>query len=509
MRAAPFEGPPPWLNKLMSGEKSWLRHAGGCCPVKRFSSRLKSSHFGSRAASGRLTRHGLLAVALLTPVALAVALLSRPTQSPAEKLPAPQVAVLAPTGDLEASLATSTFLLSDNFSTPGLEAEQTTAASAITVEVQSGDTLMALLLRQGIDNNEAHAAIVALETVYSPKQIRPGQAIRLTLTPTDDSMSAAGEEKTGAQLVSLQLQPSVDAEVEVSRGDDGGYLAQETAITFDVQIEGHRGIITNSLYEDATAAGVPVPLLIEMIRALSYDIDFQREIQPGDAFEVVYEAHYDQTGQLAKTGTILYIGMTLSGKELSLYHYIPESGNEDFFDGKGQSVRKALLRTPVDGARITSNFGMRKHPILGYNKMHKGVDFGAPTGTPIYAAGDGVIEYADWNKGYGKYVRIKHNGTYSTAYGHMSKIAKGINKGTHVQQGEIIGYVGATGQATGPHLHYEVLVEGSQVNPLDIKLPSGEKLEADELDAFQRVREEIDRLRQEVVISPPLVAGGG
>jgi murein DD-endopeptidase MepM/ murein hydrolase activator NlpD len=170
----------------------------------------------------------------------------------------------------------------------------------------------------------------------------------------------------------------------------------------------------------------------------------------------------------------------------------------------GSSVRKALLKTPVDGARISSNFGMRKHPILGYNKMHKGVDFAVPTGTPIYAAGDGVIEMAGWNSGYGKYVRIKHNSTYKTAYGHMSKIAKGVGKGTHVSQGEIIGYVGATGQATGPHLHYEVHVDGKQVNPLGIKLPAGEKLAGTDLANFLAKVAEIDKLRR--TASAPQVA---
>lgn len=462
----------------------------------------------TRDCSGKLTHRGLLAVVVAAPLALGLALMLRPTQSPAERLDDQQVALAAPSQDLEEVGANDTYSLPNSLDGSALEAETKSAALALAVEVQPGDTLMALLTRQGVDQNQAYAAITAMETVFSAKGLKPGQALRLTFAEGEESMSAAGEESAAPTLVALQLQPNAEEEVSVEL-KNGGYQAETVAIPLTVNLEGHRGTITNSLFEDGVAAGVPVPVLIEMIKALSFDVDFQREIQPGDSFEVLYEARYDAVGNLATTGRILYIGMTLSGKDLDLYRYTPESGVEDFFDGKGQSVRKALMRTPIDGARLSSGFGMRKHPILGYNKMHKGVDFAAPTGTPIYAAGAGTIEYADWNKGYGKYVRIKHNGTYSTAYAHMSKIAKGISPGARVNQGDIIGYVGTTGQSTGPHLHYEVLVDGTQVNPLDIKMPSGEKLEGADLEAYQRVREEIDLLRKEKVVDAPLVASDG
>ena len=241
---------------------------------------------------------------------------------------------------------------------------------------------------------------------------------------------------------------------------------------------GAEGRIDNNLSTAARDAGLPMSVLVEMIRIFSFDVDFQRELQSGDSFEVLYEALFEDDGSLAKTDGVLYASLTLSGERLDMYNFTPQSGHDDFFDRKGQSVRKTLMRTPIDGARLSSRFGMRKHPVLGYSRQHKGVDFAAPRGTPIYAAGDGVIESAGRNGGYGKYLRIRHNSTYKTAYGHMTRIAKGMRRGKRVRQGQIIGYVGSTGRSTGPHLHYEVLRSGRQVNPLKIKLPSGEKLKA-------------------------------
>jgi murein DD-endopeptidase MepM/ murein hydrolase activator NlpD len=250
-------------------------------------------------------------------------------------------------------------------------------------------------------------------------------------------------------------------------------------------------------------------VLVEMIRIFSFDVDFQRELQPGDSFEVLYEALFEDDGSLAKTDGVLYASLTLSGERLDLYNFTPHSGHSDFFDGKGQSVRKTLMRTPIDGARLSSRFGMRKHPVLGYSRLHKGTDFAAPRGTPIYAAGDGVVESAGRNGAYGKYLRIRHNSTYKTAYAHMKRIAKGMRRGKRVRQGQIIGYVGSTGRSTGPHLHYEVLRGGRQVNPLKIKLPSGEKLKAADLESFERQRERIDALREQVREGGAVIAQAG
>ncbi|MFN4166061.1 MAG: M23 family metallopeptidase, partial [Ferrovibrio sp.] len=220
----------------------------------------------------------------------------------------------------------------------------------------------------------------------------------------------------------------------------------------------------------------------------------------GDRFELFFDRHYDDQGKTVKTGRIVGASMTLSGRELRYYLYQPSDGGEaDYFTPTGSSVRKALLRTPIDGARLTSGFGMRRHPILGFSLMHKGVDFGAATGTPIQAAGDGVVELAGWNGAYGQYVRIKHGNGYATAYAHMSRI--GVKNGQRVRQGQIIGAVGTTGRSTGPHLHYEVMVNGKQVNPAGVRFPSGRKLEGRE---YERFRKHVEGLDQEIRGTPVL-----
>jgi len=495
-------------------------------------------HRAHRDPITRLTRRGGLAALFLAPLAVALVLFSEPSPSPADSTlfnepavvpepalavapagappvvaaPAPAaamaplltLAVAAPRSDLEQAIPASHYAVAQQTTGIVLQGEAAPAAISLVVEVAAGDTLMKLLSREGIDRGEAHEAAAALAEVFSPRDLRPGQQIRLTFAATEETLAAAGEESPGPQLVALALQPDVDKDVQVVRTDEGSFAASAAERTLRLELAAQSGIIEDSLFASAEAAGVPVSTLIELIRIFSYDVDFQREIQPGDGFAVLYESYYDDAGQLAKTGQILYAGLVLSGKPHDLYFFTPESGIEDFFDPKGQSVRKALMKTPIDGARLSSKFGMRKHPILGYSKMHKGADFAAPSGTPIYAAGDGVVETAGWNGGYGKYVRLKHNGTYKTAYAHMSKIAKGLAKGDRVKQGEIIGFVGTTGQSTGPHLHYEVMIDGKQVNPLDIKIPSGEKLAGKDLEQFLLVVAEVEALRQQ--LAAPLVA---
>nr|WP_240969456.1 M23 family metallopeptidase [Sneathiella limimaris] len=260
------------------------------------------------------------------------------------------------------------------------------------------------------------------------------------------------------------------------------------------------GTIDNSLFLSASQAGLPTSVIIDLIRIFSYDVDFQREIQPGDSFEVFFERFVDEDGRPLKEGEIQWASMTLSGTQISLYRYkTSDDGVTDYYTEKGHSVRKTLMRTPIDGARLTSSFGKRKHPILGYTKMHKGADFGAPRGTPIMAAGNGVVEVAGRNGGYGNYVRIRHTTEYKTAYAHMKGFAKKIRKGARVKQGQIIGYVGSTGRSTGPHLHYEVHKNGRQINPMSVKLPAGRKLKGKMLTAFENYTKDVD---QEVASIP-------
>jgi murein DD-endopeptidase MepM/ murein hydrolase activator NlpD len=240
-----------------------------------------------------------------------------------------------------------------------------------------------------------------------------------------------------------------------------------------------------------------------MIRAFSYDVDFQREIHPGDTFSALYERVHDEFGNATGVGRLLYGEMVLSGVRLRLYRFTTPDGETGFFNAVGENIRKPLLRTPIDGARLTSNFGMRFHPILGYSRMHRGVDFGAPIGTPVYAAGDGVVTRAGRASGYGNYIEIDHNQEYATAYGHLSEFARGLHEGARVRQGDVIGYVGMTGMATGPHLHYEVHDYGVQIDPLSVRMPALTQLAGSQLKAFQNTRSAVDRalleLRRDLV----------
>ena len=250
-------------------------------------------------------------------------------------------------------------------------------------------------------------------------------------------------------------------------------------------------VINTSLYKDGINAGVPVSVLIDLIKLYSFDIDFQRDIKKNNKLEVSYETLYNPVRNETAYGNIKYVNLEIQNKNLEYFIFKTDEGFYDYFNRKGKNVKKALLKTPLDGARLSSGFGMRKHPISGFNKIHKGVDFAAPTGTPIYAGGNGVIEYIGNNGGYGKYIRIRHNNEYKTAYAHLSKYNKNIYKGKRVSQGDIIGYVGSTGNSTGPHLHYEIIFQNKQVNPMNIKLPSGKILEGNELKRFDKEYKEI------------------
>lgn len=359
------------------------------------------------------------------------------------------------------------------------------------VAVDKGDTLLAILLASGVGRTEAVGAIEALDGVFRPKDLRPGHEITLSFNKLDEHPAADAT----LPLASLSLQPSVERDVVVNRGDNGEFIAAEIERPLELQLAHGAGTIDSSLFEAGKDAAVPVEMMTQVIKAFSYDIDFEREIQPGDRFEVVYERYEDEHGRLARTGNLLYGALVQNGKAKEIYRFEALDGHADVYNARGESVRKDLLRTPLDIVRITSKFGMRKHPILGYSKMHKGVDFAASTGTPIFAAGDGVIARIGKQRGYGNYVQIKHNSKYATAYAHMSRFGKGLRKGSKVRQGDVIGYVGSTGMATGPHLHYEVLVDGAQINPTSVKL-TGRKLQGKDLRHFEALKAEMKKLRR-------------
>jgi murein DD-endopeptidase MepM/ murein hydrolase activator NlpD len=362
------------------------------------------------------------------------------------------------------------------------------------VEISSGDNLMDVLVGAGAERVEAHRAIEALGGVYNPRRdLRVGDELQITLGPGSDE-PAVDESEIDYVLSDLRLPVSYDKEVQVARESDGGFVAREVELPLENEQVRVTGTIDSSLFVNARDAGVPVNVLVEMIRIYSFDVDFQRDIWNGDAFELMFERQRNEAGEIVNNGDILYAKLTLRGTDLPFYRFETSTGTIDYFNRDGESVRKALMKTPIDGARLSSRFGNRRHPILGYTRLHAGVDFAAPTGTPIYAAGDGTVEVAGTNGGYGKYIRIRHNGTYSTAYAHLNGYARGVRRGTRVRQGQVIGYVGSTGRSTGPHLHYEIHRDGRQINPLGLKLPSGEKLSGDALVRFTAHRDAMDTL---------------
>ena len=252
-----------------------------------------------------------------------------------------------------------------------------------------------------------------------------------------------------------------------------------------------KSVIKNNLYSSAIQSGIEPNIIIEFARIFGFEVDFQRDIRKGDWFELLYEKFEDDNERVRDTGKIIYASMFVNGEEINLYHF-KDKNSDDFFNIKGQSITKSLMKTPINGARLSSSFGMRKHPILGYNKMHRGTDFAAPSGTPIMASGSGTITRARWCGGGGNCVKIRHNSTYETIYAHMKSFAKGIKEGKKVKQGQIIGYVGSTGMSTGPHLHYEVVVNGKKVNSQRLKLPSGKKLKGEARKDFELKRIKID-----------------
>ena len=249
--------------------------------------------------------------------------------------------------------------------------------------------------------------------------------------------------------------------------------------------------INNNLYSAAMEAGIEPNIIIEFARIYGFEIDFQRDIRKGDIFEIYYEKFIDDNGVVRDTGKIIYAHMNVNNREINLYNF-KDKNETGYYDINGKSIVKSLMKTPINGARLSSAFGMRKHPILGFNKMHRGTDFAAPTGTPIMASGSGTVTRARWCGGGGNCVKIRHNSTYETIYAHMSKFARGIKEGKKVKQGQIIGYVGSTGMSTGPHLHYEVVVNGKKVNSQKLKLPSGKILKNEAREKFELERIKID-----------------
>lgn len=341
------------------------------------------------------------------------------------------------------------------------------------IRIKRNQGLMDALIEDGAERIDAFNAIKALGDLFDVRKIQVGQKIATLYSPD-------------GELNKMEIQKDFDHLIVVNKFPDGTYKGAIQELPTQTITRHASGMIDDSLFLAAQRQGLPQVVIVDLIRIFSYDVDFQREIRKGDQFEIFYERTLSEDGRRVKEGDILFAKLTLSGKPISLYRYKPEGKDfADYFHEDGQSSKRALMKTPIEGARLSSYYGSRKHPVLGYTRMHKGVDFSAPTGTPIMAAGDGVVERASWYGSFGNYVRIRHNGTYKTIYAHMSKYGRGIKKGVRVKQGQIIGYVGATGRVTGRHLHYEVYMNGTQVNPLSLKIPSGIKLEGEQFNEYK------------------------
>jgi len=293
------------------------------------------------------------------------------------------------------------------------------------------------------------------------------------------------------KIVSLFYPINEITTVEIKRNEDD-FIVSKNILKLEKKVTVLSSTIKNNLYSSAVEAGIEPNIIVEFANMFGFEVDFQRDIRAGDSFEVYYEKFVDEDNIVRNTGRIIYASMFVNNKELSLYNF-KFKNKEGYYDVDGKSVIKTLMKTPINGARLSSSFGLRKHPILGYNKLHQGTDFAARRGTPIMASGSGVILRAQKYKGYGNYVSIKHNSTYVTAYAHMSKYGRNIKKGVRVNQGQIIGYVGSTGMSTGPHLHYEVIKNGKRINSQRMKLPTGKVLSNEARNKF-----EVDRIKIDV-----------
>ncbi|MBM3590106.1 MAG: M23 family peptidase [Alphaproteobacteria bacterium] len=366
-------------------------------------------------------------------------------------------------------------------------------------QIKNGDTLLKILADVGAEDQDVFSIIGALKKIKSSQNLSIGSQITITYRSIDDEESSDQNAKRKVVISNVTIPQSVEENIVITRKNDGSYDARELKVKLLRYNSRYFGVIKNGLYIDGVEAGISPNAMMNMITLYGYDIDFQRDIHSGDKFEMLVESFYDENGKKVRDGNVLFSSLTLQNRKIEIYMHKITDGDKtrvEYFDVKGNSIKKSLLRTPINGARVSSGFGMRRHPILGYSKMHKGVDFAAPIGTPILAAGSGTIVYMSPKGGYGNYVQIKHNPDYSTAYGHASRFSKRFRVGSKVKQGDVVAYVGNTGRSTGPHLHFELIYRGSQVNPSKVKATSGIKLVGKELVRFEASKNEIDRYRK-------------
>ena len=355
-------------------------------------------------------------------------------------------------------------------------------------KIKSGETFDKILESYSVEKSEIIKIKNSLKDKVNLNKLNTKQIIQFSLDKTNNKISEFVYQTSNTQRIFLKRDIQNDK-----------FNEEILLIKLDKKIVYKENIILQSLYKAANDQNIPANTIIEFARMYGFQVDFQRDIRKQDKFQIMYEIFLNEKNELVETGEILFANLKLSGQDNSLY-YFDKEGSEGHYDKNGKSVKKALMKTPINGARLSSPFGMRKHPIDGFNKMHRGTDFAAPMGTPIMASGDGVIKKAGWCGGGGNCVKIKHNSTYQTIYAHMSKFARGIKTGVRVKQGQTIGYVGSTGKSTGPHLHYEVIVNGKKVNSQRLKLPSGKILKGKERKSFETKKIKLDVLKSEKII---------
>ncbi len=363
------------------------------------------------------------------------------------------------------------------------------------VTVEAGDTLGGLLGEAGVDASEAAAAIAALTPVFEPRRLAVGQELGLRLDPDNG-------------LLGLEIAPEPGRTIALHR-QDTGWAVQEVVTPRLRHLARIEAPVVGGVFATLTRAGLPAPLTHSLIRALSHEVDFQRDLQPGDRITVAFERLRGPDGDLLGHGRLHYAALNLSGRVLEVWRHARADGDIAWYRADGRPLRGGFLRTPLDGARLTSGFGMRRHPVLGYSRRHLGLDFAAPTGTPIYAAADGTVASLRFERGYGRIVRLRHPGGVETVYAHMSRFTRGLKAGDRVRQGAVIGAVGSTGMSTGPHLHYEIRIGGVAQNPARVALPGGEPLRGRDLASFQESRRDLNRHlatlatgRTEVALAP-------
>jgi len=358
-------------------------------------------------------------------------------------------------------------------------------------KVSSGETLNGILEKHKIPKLEIKKIIKELNKTQKKIKLKINQLIIFTVDRNNK----------GKKVINLLIPITKTKKIQLVRNlNTNVFEAKEITKNLQKKIIYGEGKISKSLYYNATKSNIPPSIIVEFAQIYGFQVDFQRDIRKNDIYQIVYESFFDEENKLFETGKIIYANLVLTGRENPLYLFAHKK-NGGHYDPNGKSVKKALMKTPINGARLSSGFGMRKHPILGFNKMHKGTDFAAPEGTPVMASGDGIIIRSRWCGGGGNCIKIKHNSTYSTVYAHLSKFASGIREGIKIKQGRIIGYVGSTGMSTGPHLHYEVIKNGKKINSQTLKLPSGKTLTGKDRELFEIQKIKIDVLKSEIIFN--------